>query len=751
MNNSQFSIIQTYEFPDDLLSQPLWREKFSGFLGIRADIRFRLQVNAQPFQAGRLMAVWVPYAKYLGAYSDHYFKGNEFVMPAVTGCPRTELDLSMHTEMDLLIPYVSPHSHFNLASGEGYYGKLVIVVYSPLVDTSGSGLVDCTAWINFENIDLAFPTGANLVTKSVNPSAQVGAEEVKAESYRSIAQDAGKLSAFLKGLPLIPVLSDMSKPVTWALDGAEAFLKFCGYSKLQSTNVPSFFKQTPTHFMTNYDGVDMSHNLGMASENSVELMPEMVGNDTDEMAIHHIASTPCYFKHFSWSTTQSTKTKLVEFPVNPAEFLIQGGDNLYCPTLLSYVCGPFAFWNGSIDVTFKFVKTKFHSGRVRIIFQPGYEVLSSSRINYNYSMVVDLRSESEVLFRVPYVATHPWLQTTCEYRAISSTPAMLSDLICGVLYVEVLNELVSVSSVSSSVDVLMEVSAGPDFQLACPTNSSLVPVLSSSDRPITTTTSTTTTAKPNMANPIDVASWQANADRKKQESHARAQVGEAREDEQDVVNKEQLGSKPERPLWFNSTHLMGEKVISIRQLIKRSFKIGKLTSTSGTISPFRFVFGPTADPTLATQKEENMGYLDYFAHIYAFYRGGVNLKIIGNPSTVIEAYFRANDVDAEYSNDVVSQTVISKSQYGAYQPVYTTLEGAVDLAVPYYCAFHMCPVSSLNDNSFNAAIGIRPKGLVAVSGASSDGAVVYRHATDSFQFGYLLGAPIVKYTENTTP
>ena len=240
--DAQFKALQVFNFPDDFLQLSMYREKFDGFFGIRSDIKFRLQVNAQPFQLGRLMLVWVPYQNYLGSYGALYDEDSEASMVSRSGCPRVDLDLSLATEIDMLIPYVSPHSHFNFTTGEGTYGKLYVIVYSPLGDVAGNGHVDCTAWINFVSPDLGFPTGAALVEKALIPStdiperitAQVGSEEVKTEQYRSIAQDVGKLSSFLKPLNDIPLLSTLSQPTTWALDNVSGFLKMCGYSKLQS-------------------------------------------------------------------------------------------------------------------------------------------------------------------------------------------------------------------------------------------------------------------------------------------------------------------------------------------------------------------------------------------------------------------------------------------------------------------------------------------------------------------------------------
>lgn len=713
---------------------PIWREKFDGFFGLRADIKFRLQINAQPFQLGRLMLVWVPYKSYLGNYGDLYDEESESAMVSLSGCPRVDIDLSTSTECDITIPYVSPHSHFNLATGEGMWGKLYIKVYSPLGDVAGTGHVDCTSWINLTNIDLAFPTGANTVTTSVIPSsdvirAQVGSEEIKMETHRSIAQDVGKLSTFLKPLNQIPLLSQLSAPTTWALDNFSSFLKFCGYSKLQSTNVPSFLKQTPTHFMPNYDGVDMSHGLGFASDNAIELMPEMVGNDVDEMSLKHIVSTPCYFNHFEWKAAAKAGDLLWEQTINPANFVCTDGNTLtFVPTHLSYTSAVFQYWRGSIDITFKFVKTKFHSGRVRIFFQPGTAWAGVAlRKDYNYSQIVDLRSQTEIVFRVPYVATHPWLHVS----QTGASPSGLYSTI-GVVHVEVLNELVSTSAVQANIDVLCEVSAGPDYELACPTNVMF--------RPYVKDGSIAPPPKPDSASTRKARSIGADI-----LNRIVAQIGDAepQEEEQSIVNKDQLGTDPLRMSWFNNLSTIGEKVLSVRQLIKRANIVAKISKptvpTTRTIAPYMLKYGADSSET---EEATLMSYLDYFAHIYAFRRGAVNIKILSPTTGLVYVAFRVNgDHDSTYPAALVSDTGVAEDRLmTTWQPIYTNLEGSIDLHVPYYSAYHMCPVTNLKYSNVNDALGVHPDGLISVVGLTEE-AAVFRNAADSFQYGYLIGPP----------
>jgi CII-binding regulator of phage lambda lysogenization HflD len=82
-----------------------------------------------------------------------------------SGCPRTDLDLSVGTEIEKRIPYGGPHVKYNLITGQGSVGAIYLVVYSQLRDQiSGTGSVEYTVWAHLEDVDVQYPTGANIFT-----------------------------------------------------------------------------------------------------------------------------------------------------------------------------------------------------------------------------------------------------------------------------------------------------------------------------------------------------------------------------------------------------------------------------------------------------------------------------------------------------------------------------------------------------------------------------------------------------------
>ena len=89
--------------------------------------------------------------------------------------------------------------------------------------------------------------------------------------------------------------------------------------------------------------------------------------------------------------------------------------------------------------------------------------------SYLLREIVDIRDTSEFRFVVPYVST-------AQYLKMSDVDGSGGDEM-GRLSIHILNELVAPSTVAGSIEILCEVSGGPDFELACPRQYSAAPII----------------------------------------------------------------------------------------------------------------------------------------------------------------------------------------------------------------------------------------------------------------------------------
>lgn len=612
--------------PDQLLFNNMYNQKIGGFVGLRSDVEIRVQVNAQKFQQGRLRLQYIPYSKYLPSKTEMLNK----TLTTRTSCPGVDLDIcggstpqTRIAQSILTIPYVSPHLYFNLINGDGTMGDLNLVVYSKLVSGTQEA-TDCeiTVWGRFVDPKLQFPTGA----RSKYHVAQVLGELAEIKRTGVISNTLGKLSETLHSASGLPVIGKYMAIPEWLSDRGRDLAKLFGFSKPSSVMET---KLRTTNCFANYNGKDSSHRLALSATNEIDTPPELFGTKIDEMALSTISSTPAFWQSFSWNTSVSEADQILYVdPVTPYKFSKNSGVD-YSVLPVGFIANLFGLWRGSLVYTFKFVKTGFHTGRLRIFYTP-YESLENlpvggtpkQEIEKNYSMIVDLEESDSVTFSVPFVATKPWVTMTQQQSAQIPVPANT-----GYVVVTVLNELRAVSSVSPSIEVLVEVSGGNDLCFAAPGAPRLQPF----------TNNIISTNVLNVEAPeVDLKEVQKELRLDTTRVHRSQGMGTdvplSRSDAQSQEDVPPISILNPIENWSPEAHCLGEKIVSCRQLLKRNNYIGTFdTDHNGSqngAADNNLNLCVTLNPygNKISDLTNGIDYISYFSMIYAFFRGGMRVK-----------------------------------------------------------------------------------------------------------------------------
>nr|WPV63186.1 MAG: capsid protein [Wenzhou bat dicistrovirus 6] len=884
--------LYTANFPEALISNVMYQEKLKGFVGLRATLCVRVQVNSQPFQQGRLMLQYFPYAQYMANRATMV----NYTLTGRSGCPRTDLDLSVGTEIDLCIPYVSPHLYYNLITGQGSFGSIYLVVYSPLLDSTTATGVEYTVWAHLENIVLQYPTGAPIYTGSTpnkftlidKISSAISIDSIKKiiKDYNIFSPDTiyaqseleflqehaapsagfGQIAEGLNTLSYIPIIGNLFTRPAWITAKIGNLLRLFGFSKPTITGIISEMRNRTSPRMANFDGSDTSHKLSLASDNAIETAPGLAGTDIDEMAINRIISIPNFWNNFSWSNTATAGTVLWQENITP--YLIRPYsatvDNRFICTHLGYLAQCFGLWRGSIVYTFKFVKTKFHSGRVLISFIPFYYVESTTitpDVAKCYKMVVDLRTSTEVTFTVPYVSSRPWMFSASLKDTYITDNYWNSST--GSIRIQVLNELRSVSTVSSSIDVLVEINAGPDFSFANPSIPKYVPsffaVARTEDsvqvsdnkenldvkprKPLTTIASENLPVEVGV--PFNPASWVGtksfpliedpdifspeNFLKKNKEvttvdfepshynysstlkkynltpqqaSSILTYYDSIHNDSDDNTiepqgvgtnesiprNESQVGRFPASidhnvisANWSPEAFCIGEKIFSIRQLLKRFYRAStSVTLDNPSNSIAAIIPHMPSRPMTSVTSARIFGYYDLFYYIFAFYRGSMRIKLDPSQSTTTGERFNANPTVTHVARIYCSfstpfetlltalaatNTWINSVTMGTLDEncpgeivVKPNQEGLIEFEVPYYNVSHITQCSFSSNvpriTSGNILRGAEPPLLCTVYPRQGVSNTVgtdyfkvryrpYRAVGDDFSFLYLVGVPLL--------
>lgn len=795
-----------WKFPDVLLKPAASSSygqnlsKVLGFVGLKARVKVRVQFNSQPFQAGIVMLSYMPYADYMPARTDIYYgvtNPTNASLPSSTANPCVYLNLANATSFEIEIPYISPFLYANLITGQGTFGRVFLTVISK-VASNASTKVSYTVFANFVDPELVYPT----VGPPATVFAQAGGEVEAQESRQSIA--LGAISDVVNTIESIPQkgLNALYKTVDYVTHNTANILTMLGFSKPFTTAPVTRVCATDTAYMINSDGPFFGNKLALTATNELQHFSGWVESDTDEMLFSNIVARKAYTQSFEWSTNDDVDKVIHNKNVSPyyatsySDQQTNGISLIEKQTPARFISAMFNYWRGTMVYTFKFAKTMFHSGRLRISFLPyRYNVTNlgdiaglSNELGYAYTEDVDLSTTSEFSFRVPFVSTRPFMQTTAKIG--SEALSDLQNFSTGCLIVSVLNPLVSPTQVSQTVDVCVFVHM-EDAEFAAPKSFVARPIFSN-----ITSLPTTLSLSNEISKEKIVAQAGGKAGIVPVKSHSELDGGHA----SSIISH---------------TACTGEVVTSWRQLLKTFqpiafFQMGPVnptttspgsTGTSLIINPWAPCpsdnITPQTVPTAApwtwsplfvkpvpwpgsTSYSAAGGQLmDYYSFAYSqfgFFRGSMRFIIVSNyflnttqisivthdeggatpyrlpttsPSNLPNNLLSYGPVRQEFDVPPLYSGTLIPTQFpnaaSLASRVMTNSTLSIQFEVPYYSTGHMCPTSLQNTDSTEVRKSLFPQPMVLVSGLPPGAELrIYRAVGDDFEFGCRLGIPPIR-------
>ncbi len=433
------TVLKQYRFPDVLLAQPALSRKAYNFFGLRAGVEFVVLVNKQPFQQGNLLISYLPGAKYNDAKNAMCQTTTPIASSAnlstLSGMPRTNLDLMDASKAKLRIPYAAPYVYYNLLSGDGTIGDFYITVYSPLQDEASSGTVSVQVMARFVDVDLQFPAGNNLASFSKTPAVE--------SLYNSFIQK--------------PDLSTLKQLVEEGTNIMEKVKQGSFRFQIRSESVHTQnFKPRALPNMSVANESNNAHLLSLLSSNSLPSINMGEASKTENSFLN-IVQIPTYNSRFNITSSQNAGTNVWSKQVTLLDYTNVAPDGSIGIDYPTYIGQNFSKWRSSFKFNFRFVKTMYHSLRVRIFFAPNTTTVTGVDRNAVISKIVDLKVNNFVEFEVPFIWPHPFLNTD------SDLPHSL-----GMIGVDILTKMVHPDTVKNTIEVIVERSAGTDFDVNLP-------------------------------------------------------------------------------------------------------------------------------------------------------------------------------------------------------------------------------------------------------------------------------------------
>jgi len=716
-----------------LFTQSVWWDKLKGFKYIRATAVIRIVVNMSPFQAGSLLAHFSP----CWNRAQTQFLGTDLSLIGKSQRPGARID-SCNGETILRFPYVAPNMYFDLSdpnindvnlTRNYHWGRFVLESLTGLrTGVSSENTADVKLYLSWEDIDLQAPT-------YVVQSGNVQDVEVEAAQEGPVARAFAKGQTLAKALNGVPVLSTIAEPSWWFAGLGRSVANLFGWSKPNKGGDVSKMALMPTASSYNADGVDNSIPMSLLSSNKVEILKDIPGHDLDEMSIDFIKRQKAIVNTFIVTSTSSGT--IATYDLQPNGFrqnvtVVHNGVNVVCtqPSPIAFLAGMFRYYRGSIKIKFNFVKTQYHAGTLAFAFAPNTDKASINNIDLSmiHAEHVDLRTTDSYEVTLPFVSNKLYLPVDSSY---------------GRLYVYVVNPIRAPESVSSIIDIYVEVSGGDDLEFAVPRSALSCPVVPQSGL----------------------------------EYYVQSGIEEQQQSQDCVMLESTIGYSDLVLSDRAASYSIGEKVMSVLQFLKAFHKVNVRTTIASSLINSRdggfnpFLTGsfntrtvPLADTNLYLVGLTGDPYT-YLSGAYAFRRGGVRLQFLIQPSTALSYVSLCRDSRPEGTNigsvwwEVPVQNELTSSNLVPVSNAYPLLRkvvgqtlsnmGFAQVQIPYYSK---CPLTLNAPPTYGGATwaNFYPFDMPDVSVqywneslATSLTWNVQRSVADDFQFSYWIGAPLL--------
>jgi hypothetical protein len=486
----------TSDFPDSILTKPMFKNKIDHFRYFKADVRVSIRLNGLKTQYGKLIMTWSPYAD---PASEHYERTSNIF--SLTGYPHVITSPTESEVVELVVPFVSPYGWYDRLSGslaprEAYvsrpYGTIYLTVMNKLASTSGSNAVNYSIYANFVNVELdgyMIEEGDNFtaprVFEPIKSAQPYGRSDIRTE----LVPQSGGSTTDLSKHPInkeaaaksqsgtLSSLWNATKYTVGSLArgvGAAHTVVSAASQLVNSTQMASIAStvlrlvpflgckpdtlETTSPYVARYadtahgSGLDTSVKLALSQENNVSGGLSFMGN-LPVMEFANIVATPMLIHMQPWETTSSVGNLFV-LPVSPLyvhseSFGSGSGLRTYFPTYLSHVANAFHHWKADLRYYVTITASAFHSGRLRVYFDPSDDNATSDSVEYSVSKIIDLQTEMDFSFTVPFMYRTPYCSTGTYRRPVS----------IGTIGFNVVNQLISTTAASSQVMINVFVSA----------------------------------------------------------------------------------------------------------------------------------------------------------------------------------------------------------------------------------------------------------------------------------------------------
>lgn len=432
---------KSFLFPRDIVQKnPVVASKIKQFSYFKADMKIDLKFNSPPEVLGACMLVYIPIVDELDLdYSN-------LTVQAFTSYPCKIVDFTTDTSASMTVPYINAYDYYNFSQGitsdstgepqvynsPSNFGAVLLITLEPPSSATSGATVSYSAFASFENVELRLP----------------------------VAEDTGNAPG--------PYICQSGNGYVQRIPAHDVM---CASGSSKDINL-SYSTIRPDTSKVMYDGDETSLSYILSRENIIGRI--VYGESQSAELNSYLGKVRCFPKRLPMRSVTKQPMQMGTF---------------------DYVSNCFGRYTGTVKIGIRILKTKFHYGRIAVVFDP-FDKLSEksetqtlgSILSTNYNMVIDLQEEGGTdggsnyySIDVPYMNNVGYSAIGNQsqiprikkmfYKSTGNEDKIVAQQECYNPYLRfyAITRLCSLGAAANTIPMFVSISAGKDYELSIPT------------------------------------------------------------------------------------------------------------------------------------------------------------------------------------------------------------------------------------------------------------------------------------------
>jgi len=457
--------------------------RLNNFRLLQAKLHVKFVINGTPFHFGRLITSYYP----MQDYDDSIvvtFNDSDLVLHSQR--MHLLLNPSENEGGELVLPIfwwrntICTTNEAAITSDFKKMGAILLQVMNPLLHANGGTDpvgVSVFAWA--EDVRMDVPTQypmSGLIPQAKETKNKSGSDEYAKGPVSGVASAIANFAGKLK---TIPYIGPYATATQIGMQAAGKIAALFGYSRPTMLEYQQF-RPVPKGNMAIVNLHDDTTKMSMDAKQEITIDPRVFGGTAggDEMEILKIAQVESYLTQFPWNNGTAQEARLFTCMVDPSLGVLSSvPSGFIAMPAITFASTPFKYWRGSIKFRFQVVCSRYHKGRLKIVYDPVGSPLTAE-YNTAFTTIVDISDTTD--FEVvcgwgqanTYREVHPLALYNPPFAAGGQPFFYDSDSDSfgnGAISVYCVNDITSPAA-DTNVSVNVYVSAGDDFEVAVPDN-----------------------------------------------------------------------------------------------------------------------------------------------------------------------------------------------------------------------------------------------------------------------------------------